>query len=86
VTPNGVDKAAQEHLADKSYPSVLVLGALALFVEALENFVTLAAAVLFARAVWWQTEVLGLLLHATRFDHRLFGLLGLIWSARRAMR
>jgi hypothetical protein len=63
--PNGVDKAAQEHLSYKSYPSVLALGALALFVEALENFVTLAAAVLFARAeLWWQTEVPGLLLHA----------------------
>jgi len=48
------------------------LGTLAFFVEAFENFVALAAAVLFARAkLRWQAEVLGLLLRADAYvDHR----------------
>src|SRR5215204_3719859 len=56
--------------------AVRSLGTLALFVEAFENLITLAAAVLFARAeLRWQTEVLGLLLCADayvnhRADHR----------------
>jgi hypothetical protein len=48
------------------------LGALAFLVEAFEDLVALAAAVLFARAeLRWQTEVLGLLLRAdANVDHR----------------